>query len=110
MHPGWLWLKRALLVLAFFSFFAQADPVVEVRIENYKFVPQEISIKVGDSVRWSNHEKRTSHSMVFPAEGGLESERLFPDESWQRSFDKPGRYTYHCGPHPEMTGVILVGE
>jgi len=110
MHPGWWWLKRAPLVLALFSLSALADDVAEVRIENYKFVPQEMSIKVGDSVRWSNHEKRTSHSVVFPAEGGLESERLFPDESWQRSFDKAGRYAYHCGPHPEMTGVVLVGE
>ena len=110
MHPGWLWLRRAPLVLALFSFSAMAENVVEVLIEGYKYVPAEVSIKVGDSVRWSNHEKRTSHSVVFPAEGGLESERMFPDESWQRRFDKPGRYAYHCGPHPEMEGVGLVAE
>ena len=110
MHPGWLWLKGAPLVLALFSFSALAENVAEVRIEGYKFVPAEISIKAGDSVRWTNHEKRTSHSVVFPAEGGLESERLFPDESWQRQFAKPGRYAYHCGPHPEMEGVVVVTE
>jgi plastocyanin len=110
MHPGWLWLKRAPLLLALFSFSAQAGKVAEVRIEGYQFVPQEVAIKAGDSVRWTNREKRTSHSIVFPAEGGLESERLFPDESWQRRFDQVGRYAYHCGPHPEMTGVVLVGE
>lgn len=110
MHPGWLWLKRAPLVLALFSISVLAENVVEVLIEGYKYVPAEISIKVGDSVRWTNQEKRTSHSVVFPAEGGLESERMFPDESWQRRFDKPGRYAYHCGPHPEMEGVVVVGE
>ena len=110
MYRGWLMLKRAPLLLALFSFSALADNVAEVRIEGYKFVPQEVSIKAGNSVRWSNHEKRTSHSVVFPAEGGLESERMFPDESWQRRFDKAGRYEYHCGPHPEMTGIVLVGE
>ena len=99
LHPGWL-----------FSFSALAENVVEVRIEGYKYQPAEVSIKVGDSVRWSNHEKRTSHSVVFPAEGGLESERMFPDESWQRSFDRPGRYEYHCGPHPEMKGIVVVAE
>ncbi|UCV20248.1 plastocyanin/azurin family copper-binding protein [Ferribacterium limneticum] len=109
-HSGWLCLKRAPLVLALFSFAALAETVVEVRIEGYQFRPAEVSIKAGDSVRWTNHEKRTSHSVVFPAEGGLESERMFPDESWQRRFDKPGRYAYHCGPHPEMTGVVLVTE
>jgi plastocyanin len=97
-------------VLALLSFSALADSVAEVRIEGYKFLPPAVTIKAGDSVRWTNHEKRTSHSVVFPAEGGLESERLFPDESYQRRFDKAGRYEYHCGPHPEMTGVVVVGE
>ena len=97
-------------MLALLSFSALAGKVVEVRIEGYQFVPREMSIKVGDSVRWRNHEKRTSHSVVFPAEGGRESERMFPDESWQRSFATAGRYEYHCGPHPEMTGVVLVAE
>ncbi|UCV22038.1 plastocyanin/azurin family copper-binding protein [Ferribacterium limneticum] len=110
MHPGWLCLKRAPLVLALFSFSVLAENVAEVRIEGYKYLPAEVSIKAGDSVRWTNHEKRTSHSVVFPAEGGLESERMFPEESWQRRFDKPGRYPYHCGPHPEMEGVVLVAE
>jgi plastocyanin len=108
--PGWLRLKRAPLVLALFSFSVMAQNVAEIRIEGYKFVPPEVSIRVGDSVRWTNHEKRTSHSVVFPAEGGLESERMFPEESWLRRFDKPGRYAYHCGPHPEMEGVVLVAE
>jgi len=96
-------------VLALLSFSAMAE-VAEVRIEGYKFLPSEVTIRVGDSVRWTNGEKRTSHSVVFPAEGGLESERIFPDESWSRHFAKAGRYTYHCGPHPEMTGAILVSE
>jgi plastocyanin len=109
LHPGWLCLKRAPLVLALFSFSALAENVVEVRIEGYKYQPAEVSIKVGDSVRWVNREKRTSHSVVFPAEGGLE-ERMFPDESWLRHFDKAGRYDYHCGPHPEMKGRVVVSE
>lgn len=97
-------------MLALFSFSALAGEIIEVRIEGYQYRPAEVSIKAGDSVRWTNHEKRTSHSIVFPAEGGRESDRFFPDESWQRQFDQPGRYEYHCGPHPEMTGVIRVDE
>lgn len=97
-------------MLALFSFVAQADQLVDVRIEGYTYQPAEVTIRVGDSVRWTNHEKRTSHSVLFPREGGLESERMFPQESWQRRFEKPGRYDYHCGPHPEMKGVVVVGE
>mgnify|MGYP002375865829 FL=1 len=97
-------------MLALFSFSVWAESVAEVRIEGYRFLPAEISIPAGDSERWVNDEKRTRHSVVFPAEGGLESERMFPQESWQRRFEKPGRYDYHCGPHPEMKGVVVVGE
>ena len=102
--------RRAPLLLALFSFIAQADQLVDVRIEGYQYQPAEVTIRAGDSVRWTNHEKRTSHSVLFPRDGGLESERMFPQESWQRRFEKPGRYDYHCGPHPEMKGVVVVGE
>ena len=97
-------------MLALFSFGALAEQLVDVRIEGYQSQPAEVTIRAGDSVRWTNHEKRTSHSVLFPRDGGLESERLFPQESWQRRFEKPGRYDYHCGPHPEMKGVVVVSE
>lgn len=97
-------------MLALFSLVATAQTVVEVHIVNYHFEPPTVNIKVGDSVRWINGEKRTSHSVVFPDENGLESERLFPDEHWERRFGRPGRYAYQCGPHPEMKGEVLVGE
>jgi plastocyanin len=98
----------ALLGLA--SVAAPADTTVDVEIAQYRFTPAEINIRAGDTVRWTNREKRTSHSVLFPEEGGRESERLFPDESWTRRFERPGRYPYTCGPHPEMKGVVLVGE
>jgi len=97
-------------LLALFSFGALAEQLVDVRIEGYQYQPAEVTIRAGDSVRWTNHEKRTSHSVLFPRDGGLESERMFPQESWQRRFEKPGRYDYHCGPHPEMKGVVVVSE
>lgn len=110
MIAGLRQLKRASGLLVLVSFFVLAEQTVEISIEKYTFTPQEVSIRVGDSVKWVNHEKRTSHSVVFPQEGGRESERLFPDESWQRRFAEPGRYPYHCGPHPEMKGLVVVTE
>ncbi len=102
------WLKRATALAALVSFSAFAGDVVEVGIANYKFDPAEVHIKVGDRVRWVNREKRTSHSVVFTEEGGRESDRMFPDESWERTFVSPGRYPYSCGPHPEMKGIVVV--
>jgi len=110
MFAGRLHSRRASLLLALVSFSVFAGQTVEVGIEKYTYTPAEVTIRVGDTVKWINREKRTSHSIVFPQEGGRESERLFPDESWQREFTQAGRYPYTCGPHPEMKGVVIVVE
>ena len=110
MRAGPLLSRRAPVVLALVSFSLFAGQTVEVGIEKYTYTPAEVTIRVGDTVKWINREKRTSHSILFPQEGGRESERLFPDESWQREFTRAGRYPYTCGPHPEMKGVVIVVE
>ncbi len=86
-----------------------AAETVEVHIRDYAFQPAEVVVRVGDTVRWTNDEKRTSHSVVLSVDGrALESERFFPDESWSHVFEVPGRIPYRCGPHPEMQGVVVV--
>jgi len=102
--------RRAPALLALVSLCAMGGQVTEVVIENYAYLPREVHVHTGDSVRWENREKHTSHSILFAAEGGLESERLFPGETWQRTFEKAGTYPYSCGPHPEMKGVVVVDE
>lgn len=89
---------------------AAANGVAEVKIENYKFDPPELKVKVGTTVKWVNNEKRASHSVIWLGPGGFESERMFPGEAYQRKFDKPGTYTYSCGPHPEMKATVVVTE
>jgi plastocyanin len=89
---------------------AGAGEIVEVGIEKMQFVPQQLKVKPGTTVKWANHEKRNNHSILFEKEGLPESDRLFPGETWQRTFDKPGVYPYVCGPHPEMHGVVEVAE
>lgn len=108
MFPGSDLLKRVPALLALVSFCVSGQQVVDVTVRDYRFSPQEVRIKAGDTVKWTNREKRTSHSVLFPAENGLESERIFPDESWQRTFQQPGTYDYRCGPHEEMKGSIVV--
>ncbi|OAN51088.1 plastocyanin [Paramagnetospirillum marisnigri] len=85
-----------------------AGETVRVGMERMQFVPKLVKVKPGTTVEWVNDEKRTSHSVLFEKEGLAESDRLFPGESWKRTFDKPGLYPYVCGPHREMTGVVEV--
>lgn len=96
--------------LALCASWAGAGEVVEVSIVKMAFTPQHVRIKPGTTVNWVNKEKRNNHSVYFEKEGLAESDRFFPGESWQRTFDKPGLYPYVCGPHPEMTGVVEVAE
>jgi plastocyanin len=85
-----------------------AGDTVRVGMDKNLFMPQVVKIKPGTTVEWVNDEKRTSHSVFFEAEGLAESDRMFPGESWKRTFDKPGLYPYRCGPHPEMVGTVEV--
>jgi plastocyanin len=103
-------LCAALLAVVMASPGAMAsDEVVIVELLEYRFHPAELEVPVGTTVRWVNMERRTSHDIYFPAED-LGSERLFPEESWERRFDEAGTYEYHCRPHEdrEMRGMIRV--
>lgn len=80
----------------------------EVIIEGYQFKPQQLHIKVGDTVRWVNQEKRQYHSVWFEKLGELQPDYFFPGEVFQRDFETKGVFPYRCGPHQKMTGVVHV--
>jgi len=87
------------------------EPVTVVMMYKYVFCPSSVTVKVGTTVRFINIDKRTSHSVWFREEGKPESDRLFPDEKVEMTFDHPGTYPYLCGPHWEthdMLGNIVV--
>ena len=90
------------------SFSMMATEVAEVTILKYKFIPQVLEISKGQTVRWINKEKRQYHSVWFEKSGDEESDYLFPDDSLEKTFKKPGEYEYRCGPHPEMIAKIIV--
>ncbi len=89
------------------SLFA-ADKNPQVIIKDFKFIPQEITIKRGQTINWENQEKRQYHSVWFEALGEEEPDYIFPDESYQHEFKQSGSFPYRCGPHPEMTGTVHV--
>lgn len=90
--------------------FAGGDQPLVI-IKDFKFVPQEITLKRGQTLRWENREKRQYHSVWFEALGEEEpDDYLFPDDSYQREFNKTGSFPYRCGPHPRMTGTVHVKD
>lgn len=92
---------------------AVAGETVVVEVRDYAYHPQEVTVHPGDTVRWVNKESRQYHSVWFKAEGGPKSEYFWPEESYQRTFEKPGDYPYECEPHGKshnMRGVVHVVE
>ena len=82
----------------------------QVIIKDFKFIPQEITIKRGQTINWDNREKRQYHSVWFEALGEEEPDYIFPDETYEREFKETGTFPYRCGPHPRMTGTVHVTE
>ena len=79
-----------------------------IEIKKYQFSPSEITINIGDTIRWTNKEKRQYHSVWFEQLGEPEPDYLFPDDTYERTFSNAGSFPYRCGPHPEMTGNVQV--
>ncbi|MEW8659420.1 MAG: plastocyanin/azurin family copper-binding protein [Candidatus Thiodiazotropha endolucinida] len=102
-----------LLLGLFVVTYTFAGEAVTVIAKDYKFQPEEITVKVGTTVRWENHEKRQYHSAWFEVLGEEPGDYFFPGDVRERTFDKPGSYHYICEPHHEshqMKGVVHVVE
>lgn len=95
----------------------QAAPVL-VSIEGGKFVPNKITIHVGDTVVWQNitgvrHTvtadkalARNPSNILLPnATLAFNSGLIGPREAFNHTFTEPGLYQYVCLPH-ELHGMI----
>jgi len=96
------------LLFSFMSGSALAATTHDVEIFKFKFLPAGITIKAGDTIRWTNKEKRQYHSVWFEQLGEPEPDYLFPGDFYERTFDEAGDLPYRCGPHPKMTGMVHV--
>ena len=83
---------------------AQAEPTT-VTIDNFTFAPAELTVKVGTTVTWKNHDD-IPHTIV--SAGKFRSKALDTDDSYSFTFTTAGAYTYFCSLHPHMTGTIKV--
>ena len=79
----------------------------EVIIDNFTFSPTPLTVKVGSTVTWFNHDD-IPHSIVCLALK-LTSHPLDTDDSFAYTFEKAGTFDYLCGLHPHMHGQVVVG-
>jgi plastocyanin len=79
---------------------------VEVKIDNFVFGPQTITVPVGTTVTWTNKDD-IPHTTVS-TDGVFKSKVMDTDETFSYKFTKPGAYSYFCSVHPKMTGKVVV--
>ena len=77
-----------------------------VKIDNFVFGPQTLTVPVGTTVTWTNSDD-IPHTSVS-TEGVFKSKVLDTDEKFSYTFTKAGTYAYYCTIHPKMTGQIVV--
>jgi plastocyanin len=78
---------------------------IEVTIDNFTFTPNELTVKVGDTVTWTNHDD-IPHLVV--SAGKFKSKAMDTDDKYSFTFTSAGDYKYFCALHPHMTGMIKV--
>jgi len=81
-------------------------PAAEVKIDNFSFGPQTVTVPVGATVTWINHDD-IPHTVVS-TDGVFKSKVRDTDETFSYTFTKAGTYPYFCSVHPKMTGKIVV--
>ena len=82
------------------------SPNADVKIDNFSFGPQTVTVPVGGTVTWTNRDE-TPHTVVS-TDGVFKSKVRDTDEKFSYTFTKAGKYPYYCSVHPKMTGQIIV--
>lgn len=78
----------------------------EVKIDNFSFGPQTVTVPVGATVTWTNRDD-IPHTVVS-TDGVFKSKVRDTDETFSYTFTKAGTYPYFCSVHPKMTGKVVV--
>ncbi len=76
-----------------------------VTVSNFTFQPAAVSVKTGDTITWRQMDS-VPHSIVIS--DGTSSSILGQGKEFSHTFSVAGHYTYNCGIHPTMKGIIDV--
>ncbi len=79
----------------------------QVNIVNYAMDPRSMTVRVGDTVQWTNQDEDAhdahSNTEVFA------SPLLQKGESYSFTFTEPGTFEYYCTPHRgQMNGYTII--
>jgi len=79
----------------------------DVVIDNFSFSPKTVTVPVGATVMWTNHDN-VSHVVTSADSQFKKSPILKTGQRFSNTFSDAGTYAYFCSIHPAMTGKIIV--
>ena len=85
---------------------AEAASGTEVRVDNFTFAPDTLTVPVNSTVTWVN--KDDIPHVIASNDGVFKSKALDTDQKYSYTFTKAGSYAYYCSIHPKMVGKIVV--
>jgi plastocyanin len=81
--------------------------VVPVAMKDILFVPEKVTARVGQSVRWTN-EDDVQHTVKASKGADFESKTLSKGDTYVAKLTKTGTIDYVCTIHPSQRGTITV--
>lgn len=78
-----------------------------VTMVNRSFSPSTLTVAKGTTVTWTNSDS-LDHTVTGDTSGGPTSGTLSTGGTYSFTFNTAGTFTYHCAPHPDMTGTVTV--
>jgi len=80
----------------------------DIEINGFAFSPETVTIPKGATIIWTNLDS-AAHTVVSDSGTEISSDSIPKGGSYTHTFNTEGTYDYHCGIHPSMKGVIIVG-
>ncbi len=96
-----------LLAVTILPVWAQKAAPGAITIDNFTFNPGKLTVKVGTTVTWTNHDD-IPHGVASSNNAFTRSKPLTTDDSFSFTFTTPGTYQYFCYLHPNMVGTVVV--
>jgi len=78
----------------------------DIAIESFRFEPQNIQVRVGDSIRWTNHD--LAPHTATATEFGWDTGELQQNQSATVTVTEAMEASYFCAFHPHMKGTIEI--
>ncbi|MFN8472247.1 MAG: c-type cytochrome [Anaerolineae bacterium] len=86
----------------------KSNNVVTVRISDYAYQPDRITVPVGTTVVWANEDDEEHDVTSEGGTGVLNSPDFGQGGKFSFTFNQAGEYKYYCVPHDYMHGVVVV--